>query len=829
MEFYTNVHRKGNNILYRGVKDGRRFDKKIPFKPELFLKERSSTGDVKTIFGDPVSRKEFDTISKMQAFTKEYDGVNGMEIFGMQDPVFQFIGRTFQEDIEYDIRHIKIYSVDIETGPPTEPGFPNVSTANAEIVLIGVQDFITRKSFIFGTKPFNKKETDNFEFSEFRDEKSMLLGFISWWKVNYPDIISGWNIVGFDVPFLINRINKLFGEDYAEILSPWGNITPREFEFRGMKISTYKISGISILDYLDVYKKFSFTTQPSYKLGDVAASEIGISKLELEGSFADQINNQWDDFVRYNARDVELIFLIDDKRKFFDLCVTLAYLSRCNFSDVLMPSVSWDSLIYSFLLKKNQTIPPNIKNERKEIKGAWVFEPKPSLVGWMITFDFGSLYPSIMRQWNISPETIVDVLPVGVDDLMDKKCEDHLFYAKQNDYTIAGNGAIFHKQFTGVIPSVVKFVLDGRKIAKKEMLRLEQLYNDTKDESLLPKIAALNSKQMAFKVTANSLYGILLLPSFRYYDARMAEAITLTGQYSNKHLARHFNKFLNQVCGTVGVDYQLAGDTDSDFFSMETFVERFCDGKTEDEIVNFLIKCDDKFQVIINQSIDEVFAEMNCYEKTMSSKREKISSATLFTAKKKYFTKVHNSEGVSYNPPEIMVTGLEMVRSSTPTLIRDFLMDSIPYILGRDEKKLHAFVEECKGKFMSAPIEEIAFPRGVNGMEAYATPAGFLPSTPIQVRAAMVYNRAIEKLQDRYTKIATGDKIRFVYLKMPNPLKQNVVGFQAYAKLPPEFGVEKYIDKDLQWEKVFLEPLKNMINVIGWSTEEKSSLEDFFG
>jgi DNA polymerase elongation subunit (family B) len=471
------------------------------------------------------------------------------------------------------------------------------------------------------------------------------------------------------------------------------------------------------------------------------------------------------------------------------------------------------------LREKNVVIPPHKKKISADFEGAWVKEPVPGMYGWTVSLDFASLYPSIIRQWNMSPETIIGVKEnTSINSFI---CEN---VETPEDYTIAANGSMYRKDIHGIIPEVIKVVIDGRKIAKKAMQELEK--NNGSDNE----IASLNGKQLAFKVLANALYGALSNIGFRYYDLRIAEAITLTGQASDRHVEKTLNEYMNKILKTENKDYVTYGDTDSIYLNVQPLVDSFCADKSIDDTVKFLDKvCDTKIQEQVNKSVDQIFEIGNCYEKIMDMKREVIASRAIWTAKKRYAMMVHNSEGIDYKPYKLKIMGLDLIKSSTPQEIRKLLKESLVTIFEKDESELQKFVSQVKQKFMKMSVENIAFPRSANDLEKYHNDKSIYGSKcPVQVRGALLYNHYLKSNND-IVKIKSGDKIKFVYLKMPNKIREDVISFPSHSSLPKELDLHKYINYELMWEKVFLSPLKGITDAIDWSPEKRATLDALFG
>ncbi len=833
-EFYTSVLRYGKSILYRGYRDGKKVQEKTKFSPTLFMNTNKDSG-WKSLYGGNVEPIKFDDMTEAKNWIEQYDGIEGFDIWGMEKFEYQYLIEHFPGEVDYLLSKMGIWSIDIETKIPDEGGFPDVQNANVEILLISMKRKGENLVHVFATKdyvPTGGVDLFNCEvdYKVYRDEATMLRAFVHFWASDYPDIITGWNTDTFDVPYIINRVNRVLGEDQMKKLSPWGMVRERMIEVRGKEIQVYELLGIAQLDYMQLYKKFSFTPQEEYSLGHVAHEEIGVTKLEYEGSFRDFYTNDWNRFVEYNIRDTQLVDLMDLKRQFIELCVQIAYMAKCNISDVFSPVKTWDVFIFSQLHHKKIAIPQYKSKTGGTIEGAYVKNPIAGLYAWLMSFDFASLYPSIIQQWNISPETIVpERFDIWVNDVLNGSANFTLAqeFCREKNYTLCANGTMYRKDKKGILPELMEFCLVGRKIAKKEMLKTEQLYLDTKDESLQAKISALNSKQMALKTLANSGYGAMCNVGFRYFMLRMGEAVTITGQASNMHLEREFNRFMTKVLKQER-DYVIYCDTDSNYVNMQYFVDAVFPNRDIPDTVNFLRKCDPEFQKVINKSVDAVYDDCNCFNKVMASKREAIASKGLWIAKKRYVLKVHDSEGVSYDPPKLKATGLDLVKTSTPAAVRKFLKNSLPVIFEDGERSVREYVKDVKEKFMKLPPEAVAFPRGISNVEKYMEGSGYKSGTPMHCRSAINYNRMLKGLPEKYQRISSGDKIRFISLRQPNPVKDDVIACPAGASFPAELKLEKYYDYELQFEKVFMAPMKGMTDPLGWQIEDIATLEDFF-
>ena len=827
--FYTHVFPFGDKMFVRGYENGRPFQSKIDFYPTLYVSSKKNDSSWSTLDGQMVDEIKPGTVKETREFVKRYEDVQGFDVFGNTNYVCQYLSDTYESEIRWDMEHIKVYTIDIETA--TESGFPDIKSANEEVLLITIKDLQSKAVVTFGSREFNNTRSD-VKYVYCRDEQQLLKEFIIWWQQNYPDIITGWNTDFFDVPYLVKRIDRELGETLARRLSPWGYINERKTFIKGNEELHYDIHGISQLDYLELYKKYTYTKQESYRLDYIAEQELGDKKKENPGdSFKEFYTNHWQQFVEYNIQDVELVDRMEDKMRLIELHLTMAYNAKINPEDVYSQVRMWDAIIYNHLRKKNIVIPTKtFSGKDAQFEGAYVKDPIIGLHKWMASFDLNSLYPHLIMQYNISPETLTsEKIPVTVEKLLNKEVDTS--HAHRRDLCLTANGWTYRKDIKGFMPELMEKMYTDRSKFKKQMLKIQQEYeHDKKNNNLRKEISRLNNLQMAMKIALNSAYGAMGNQYFRYFDIRMAEGITTSGQLSIRWMANKLNSFMNKTLKTESKDYVVAIDTDSIYLTLETLVETMCDGKTDQQKIKFMDKvCEDVFQPFIDNGYQELADYMNAYSQKMQMKREVLADKGIWTAKKRYILNVHNSEGVQYAKPKVKVMGLEMVKSSTPAVIRDKLKESIDVILLGQEKALHSYIINFREEFNKMPVQDIAFPRGVNGMKQYAGSPIYTKGTPIHVRGSLLFNHHAKRLglDKKYELIKDGDKIKFVYVKKPNPFNEDVIAFSQ--ELPKEFGITNFIDYDLQFQKTFLDPLQNVIESLGWKTEEQSSLEDFFG
>jgi DNA polymerase elongation subunit (family B) len=842
MNYYTNVASVGNNILYRGIKDGRRVKLKIAYTPTLFLPSKKQT-KFTTLDGEYLEPMKFESIRDARDFVNRYKEVQNFKIFGNNGYAYAFIADEQKGMIDWKIENLSIAVIDIEVG--SENGFPDPYQANEPITAICVK-YLNGQTVVFGCGDYELRGDETYIKCD--DEFQLCKKFLRFWEENCPDVISGWNIKFFDIPYLVNRFNKILGEDETKKLSPWGFISSRKTVMNNQELTAYELVGVSTLDYIELYRWYapSGRSQESYRLDNIAQVELGEGKIsydEFDNLHAlYRLNHQ--KFIEYNIKDVELIFKLENKLKLIELGLTLAYDTKTNYEDIFAQTRMWDALIYNYLLDKNIIIPPKEeKHKSSAFEGAYVKIPQVGLHNYVASFDLNSLYPHLMMQFNISPETLVEVSDytpemrnmimsgVSVDKMLDKELDT----SKLSGVTITPNGQFFRTDKQGFLPKMLEEMYIDRSKFKKMMIQAKKDYEVETDlnkkNELKNKIARYDNLQLAKKVSLNSAYGALGSQYFRFYDLRMALAVTLAGQLSIRWIEKKLNDYLNKLLKT-DEDYVIASDTDSIYLRLGPLVNKVYSEKTDtNQIIAFMDRvCEDKIQPYIDESYQELASYVHAYAQKMQMKREALANKGIWTAKKRYILNIYNNEGVQYKEPQMKVMGLEMVKSSTPSAIRERMKESIKIMINGTEEDIHDFIDNFRKEFKKLPPEDISFPRGVNGLKEYSDSATmYKKGTPIHVKGAILYNHYLKQknLTKTYPLIQEGEKLKFTYLKQPNPFKDMVISFPS--RLPKEFELQEYVDYDMQFNKAFLEPIKVILDCMNWSTEKQNSLESFFG
>ena len=819
--FYTNVQPFGNYIALRGVdSDGRSFQDKIRYEPTLFVEShKPQNPQWKTLDNRMVAPVRWGSMKDSRQAIKEYGG----SVYGFDQFQYSFISEKFPGLVNYDMSKIKVAYIDIETS--SENGFPDVRSATEEVLAVSIK---MGKDFrVYGCGSYDPQP--GVKYISCVDEKNLLLEFVNDWMMNYPDVITGWNSRFFDIPYMVNRIRNVLGEKIANKLSPWGWFRESEVTLVGnRKQQVFDLVGISSIDYMDAYKKFTYVNQERYSLNHIAYVELGEKKLDYSeyASLHELYKTNYQKFVDYNVHDVILVERLEEKMKLMEMIISLAYMAKCNFNDVFSPVKMWDCIIHNHLRNQNVVIPPKVHETKTEAyEGAFVKDPQIGRHKWVCSFDLNSLYPHLIMQYNISPETIVGMHEESglVEPLLNREVDTD--FLREKNLTMTPNGSLYTRKKQGFLPALMEKMYTDRVKYKKMMIE-EQKKGKSADTN---KLAQYHNMQINLKIALNSAYGALGNQWFRFYDVRNAEAVSVAGQLSIRWAERAVNEYLNKVLETDNEDYVLASDTDSLYVTMEKMVEKV--GLTDtDKIIKFLdTVCDGKIQDVIDKCYGEMAEYVNAFQQKMVMKREVLADVGIWVAKKHYVLNVHNSEGVQYEEPKLKIMGIEAVKSSTPEPCRNALKKAFKIMMNGTEDDVINFIEEFKTEFNTFPAEDISFPRSVKGLAKYYDSATiYRKSTPIHVKGSLIYNKILQnkRLTRKYPVIQEGEKIKYAYLKEPNPTGDSVIAM--LNNLPDEFDLKQYIDYEKQFSKSFLDPMIGILSVIGWKPERKNDIMSFF-
>ena len=863
MAFYTNILRYKNNILHRGYYDnGERFSRKEYFQPKLYVSSKIKT-EWTGLDGQSVGPVNFESMFEANQWLKQNADVSGRNIYGNKKFTQQFVTERYPRDIEFRRDFINVGTIDIETD--YDSGFPHPNQADQQILAITFKSSKSGLYHVWGYGDFNESTAliKPVRYHKCKDEFTLLSNFLEFWSnpKNTPDIITGWNTRFFDIPYIVNRMAKILGIQEIMKLSPWNvQLEHRKIVRRGSENDVYEIPGIQTLDFMELFQKFGYTYGPqeSYALNHIAYVVLGEKKLsyEEEGSLKNLYKEDHQKYIDYNMKDVELVDRLEEKTGFITLAMTIAYKGGVNYQDTFGVTAIWESIVYRKLFSEKIIAPISpmkdnhfpkyevykpVKASFKEwqnnyshmswekycedviIEGGFVKQPQIGRHSWIVSFDLNSLYPNILVQYNMSPETLVHG-NYGIQDVTHYLNHEKHEIVK-DEYAISGNGSKFNKNFVGVFPKLVKEYYDERVEVKKLQLAAQKEIQENYTTTLDKQIVTLENKQLAIKILLNSLYGALANKHFLYFEKRLAESVTLSGQLAILQAQKAMNKAMNKILGTDN-DYIVAIDTDSLYVNFGPLVEKL----SPNNPVSFLDKiCKDHFEKVLEKSYKKLFDKMQALGNRMVMAREGISSSGIWTAKKRYILNVHNNEGVQYKEPKIKIMGIEAIKSSTPEVVRDKFKKIFKLILTGTESETQQFIQNFRNEFRNFTPEQVSFPRRVSNItDWYDRKTIYKKSCPIHVRGSLLFNKYVKaaKIQNRYELITNGSRIKFCYLRLPNPIRENVIAFPE--ALPKELKLHNYIDYDLQFQKTFIEPLNLILDSIGWSAEEQTTLEDFF-
>lgn len=834
MKSYINVYKSSAEFLtHIYIEDGIRKVDKVRYKPFLGI-ESSKENKWKDIYGKKLGIVEFDSMPECYLWKKSNKDV--LKIYGDINFENQFIATTYKDEPIIQKSAMQVVNIDIEVR--AEAGFPNPEKADDPIVTIAAHNMVKNTYMLFGFKDLDKP-ISNCTYIRCLDESDMLMQFINWVENNPIDIFTGWYTEGFDIPYIVNRCKKIFKHNEAARMSIDKKIITTN---KADGTVRYSFQGMISWDYKELYEEFTGDPRERYSLDYISKFELGQGKLDYKDddnrSLTELYDNDFQTFCEYNIKDTELVYLIDQKIKYIDLAISYMYMMKCCPDEIFGTIKPWDSFLYHELYHKNILASPIKNSIKQEFVGGYCANPVVGMHKWVTVYDIASSYPNQIRSFNMSPETIIEdrylpneLLKVrnefgSIEKCIDvEKLESIKDTLEHYDVTFTSTGQFFRRDKQGFIPEVVGREFKNRQAIKRKISENKKLIttNPPNKAKLLTENIVLDLQQYTKKIALNSLYGGLANIYFRYFDVRIAEAITSNGQVCVRGATNFVEKYVANV-------KNIANDTDSMFLTLDKVVnERFNGNVPTDNkrVADFILKYQEK---ILEPEIIRFFTimqkNMNLFELTISMEHECISDACIFIAKKRYIMNQIYKEGEWFlDKLKLKIKGIEVVRTSTPQYVRDFLSHALKLIFTADNDTLKKYIEDSKRKFQTLPFKKIAFPRGCNGFDKYNIASKGLP---IALRAAMIGNQALisNNLTNNYRKINEGDKIHFSYIKVPNKFHSNVIGF--LDTFPEELSNDVKIDYNEQWQKAAVAPIQKILGSFGWKVEDDNSIEDFF-
>lgn len=789
------------------TKDGKRIYNKFPVEFEYYVEDKTGQSEITDIYGNPVIKKTSNSRKTIEEL--KLSGVKCFESDINQE--VKFLQKYyFGKPLAPKMSDYQIGIIDIEI--ESDGSFPTASEAKYPINLISIKLTKQNRVFTFGLRPYEGKK----DYFHFENEKELILSFFELFNKANVDIITGWNVVDFDIKYILNRCENL------NIPLDKYSLSPIKKQYKNQMSGEWSIAGISVVDYLLLYKKFTYVTRESYKLDYIGMIEVGEGKLEYSGAIHDLYKTDWKLYVDYNIQDVILIEKLDNKLKLINFIINLAHESLIPFEKCFSSIAFIEGYILKYLHNKNMVMDDREFNEKKEFPGAYV-EAYPGYYENNISFDFESLYPNILIGLNISPETLVKY-PESEEGLIKSPI----------------SGIYYRKDKIGIIPEIVENIFNERK-------RFKNLMKDAKKEGNLELQSYYDSQQMIRKIQINSFYGCLSNPFFHYYNLDNAMAVTLTGQDLIKYVSKSFNVYFKEHFwlnkkffkeenenNKIKNDVVVLLDTDSTYLCFDEVKKKI---DPDAHLLQWAKDFDNNLLNPFIKSILKKYCQKYGIDRNFNFKREKISPQMMVLAKKAYVTVVIHNEGIDYEKPELSITGIASKKTSTPSFCRNkinFLIEEM--FRTKDVNHVTNLIRGIKDDFIKSSLDIISFPRGISDYGKYAfsmreyelNGLKFRSATPIQNRASIIYNYLIHIKKLPYEPIDSGSKIKYIYVHENNPYQTNVIGF--IGNYPKEFEKIFKVDYSLQFEKSLLEPMQRIFDVMGWGTIilDQSNLDSFF-
>ena len=825
--------------LFTWDEDGRRIMTECSYNPYVYIESKKPT-DIKSLFNTDLLRKDFTNQWDRSKYIKDsgrsriFENINGEHQF-----LIDMFWKEHQKD-SFVENPLKILYIDIETYSPGD--FPIPSEAKDPINVITVYDSLTCGFITWGTKPLDKP-IDNVDYVYCDTELIMLENFLNYLEKDYPDIITGWNTEFFDIPYIINRIANILGDGAIKILSPVRNIYKRSITGQfGQEQDKWYIKGVSCLDYLDVYKKFSVGMRESYKLDAIGEYELDEKKVDYGNmNLATLADEDWQLFVEYNIQDVNLIVKFEDKLRYLSLLRMLAYVG-CTPLESAMGTLS--TITGAVVMKgreKGLVIPTFVKEhaEHQRYEGAFVGEPQRGFQENIISFDANSLYPNTMISLNMSPETKVgEITHKDKDTISVKHINGEVFhlthaafskFVKDEQIAISKAKILFTQKKKGIVPEIVDRLYQQRVEIKKDLQEFRmQLYKTSEEDpeykKIKRKIDHLDIKQFTIKILINTVYGYFGNKHAPIGDSDIARSITLTGQSVIKESNNILRSYISSITNDDTKDPIVYNDTDSSYISIKNLTDTldipFTDhaGMITPEVYAEAQKIEDHLNVHITKWSQKI---LNSKDSRFVFKRECVCDVGIFLQKKRYVLHVLDDEGIPVN--KFKYTGVEVVRSTMPNAIKPYVKKIVEtMMLTKNLAETDSLLLKAYDTFKSLPVEDITFGMGIKDYDKYARKCnGYntCKGMPIHTKAAYFHNLMIDKFGVKnHEKIVSGDKIRYFYVKQPNRFGLSIMGYKHY--LPQKIKDTFQPNTELMFEKIIFSIIDRFYGAVDWKIKQ---------
>jgi DNA polymerase elongation subunit (family B) len=845
---YRNIYydsRDRSVTLLGWDKDGRRVSFNASVDPYLYLE---GNGEYESIYGTKLVKKIFRTQYDRFKFLKE---TNIKRVFDNFPVTQQYLIDTFwkvNETPEFSKHPIKVMFVDIEVYAPDD--FPHASEAKEPVNVITIYDSLINKFITWGIKDYSTDDPD-VKYVKCVNEKDIFIKFIEYFEKDYPDILTGWNSEFFDIPYIINRCTKILGQEYTKRLSPTGNVYDRKIKGQfGQEQTRWYIEGISLIDYLDVYKRFCLGLRESYKLNSIAQVELGESKVDIGATnLATLADKDWKTFIDYNIQDVKLLVKLEEKLKYTELIRMLAYVGLTTF-EAAMGSLSVINGATAVKARyRNQKIPSFIRNEDDGTKnpGAYVGEPLNGFQQNIISFDANSLYPNVMISLNISPETKVGVIEDKNDNEVTIRhvsgktytlpLDKFASFVSKEQIAISKANVLFTQNKKGVMPEILDYYYEKRQTIKKTLSKLKRQYANFQDKtsaeakSVKLNIDQLDAKQMCIKVFINSIYGYFGNKNAPFGDDDIASSITLTGQSVIKHSNELLKTFIRNEINDIEQDELdkciIYNDTDSSYVSIKPLINKGLPFAVKGKLCKETLDKVNEIEAFLNKEIKVWGGKvLNSKDCRFVFKREAIADVGVFLQKKRYVIHILDDEGIACD--KFKYTGVEVVRSTMPNAIKPYVKKIIETMLSTQNiNETNKLLNETYDIFKDLPVEDITFVSGIKGYEKYAGQCdGFVTAKgmPCHVKAAYMYNLLLDRfnITTKYEKISSGDKVRYFYVRQPNKFNISAIAYKYYY--PEEFKEIFEPDYETMFENHIFSVIERFYQNVNWTAQKPGSL-----
>tara|TARA_R100001079_G_scaffold108320_1_gene78571 strand:- start:459 stop:3026 length:2568 start_codon:yes stop_codon:yes gene_type:complete len=840
---YRNVvydGRRGCVNLFTWDGEGKRVMHECSFEPYLYVED--NRGDKTSIFGTKVKKKSFHNAYNRSRFVNDA-GIK--RVFENCPPAQQFLLDMYwqqNENEEFSSKPLKYCFLDIETYSVDH--FPDIENPTHVVNVITCWDNFSKKFHTFGIKPYTGKGRDDLNYVYCKDEREMFIKFLEYLENDFPDILSGWNSEFFDIPYIVNRMERVLGQEFVNRLSPLKRVHFRVIKGKfGREQKRYYVDGVACLDYLDVYKRFCLKLRESYKLDAIGEVELGDRKIDYGGvSLATLSDEDWNTFIDYNIQDVNLLVRLEEKLQYIPLLRTLSYVGLTTLEGAMGTIQVINGALTIRARKRNEIISTFIRNaDTGKNPGAYVAEPKRGFKKNVVSFDANSLYPNVMISLNTSPETKVGKIERTTDKnvtiqhvtgkLFELSKPDFVKFLKNEQCSISKAGFLFSQKKKGIIPEFLEYYYNKRVEIKKKLFKTKQkLKKEPNNLDLKYEVERLNTSQMVIKILINSCYGYMGNKNAPIGDDDIASSVTLTGQavikYSNELIKEFLKKEVADISDRELEECVIYNDTDSSYISISPLVDKgivkFWDNDmVHEETYSKIQEIEDYLNEGISKWAEKAILTNNS---RFVFKRECIADIGVFLQKKRYVMHILDDEGIKEN--KFKYTGVEVVRTTMPNAIKPYAKKIIETMLSTQSlKETNSILNETYEVFKSLSPEELAFVMGVKGYEKYASQSNEFNTCkgmPIHVKSAYYYNELLDKLNtgNKYESISTGDKVRYMYVEQPNKFGLDSIGFKY--EYPEEFNSIFKPDYDKMFEKILFQAIERFYENVNWTIRKPS-------